>query len=69
MSNDLEELDGINMPRFSWDYEDLSEAEHWFLLAKAYLDCSQHLLSQMIKEVLTVVSFMLKSPLRSSIRL
>lgn len=52
MSDDLDNLDGISIPRFSWDYEDLSESEHWFLLAKAYLDCSQHLLAQMIKEML-----------------
>ncbi len=50
MSDDLERLSNIRMPRFSWDYEDLSEAAHWFLMARAYLDCSVQLLSQMVNE-------------------
>ena len=50
MSDDFEEIDNYGMPRFSWDYEDLSEAEQWFLMARAYLDCSKQLISQMTKE-------------------
>lgn len=40
------------MPRFSWDYEDCSEADLWFLMAKAYVDCAVELLSRMVdKEI------------------
>lgn len=50
MPDDVDELDGLRMPRFSWDYEDLSEADHWFLMARAYLDSGKHLFAQMISK-------------------
>jgi len=34
------------MEIFSGDYEDLSEADRWFLMARAYLDCSIRLFSE-----------------------
>jgi len=34
------------MEIFSWDYEDKSEADRWFLMARAYLDCSIRLFSE-----------------------
>jgi hypothetical protein len=43
MSDDFEEIDNYSMPRFSWDYEDLSAAEQWFLMAHAHLDRSRQL--------------------------
>jgi len=52
MNIDPQTLKNISMPRYSWDYEDLSEADHWFCMAKANLHCSIHLLSEMIAEKL-----------------
>jgi hypothetical protein len=34
------------MSLFSWDYQDLPEADQWFLMARAYLDCSVKLFCQ-----------------------
>jgi len=50
---DLEHLEEWRLPRFSWDYERLPEPAHWFLMARAYLDCSHHLLGEMIQERLS----------------
>ena len=50
MTVDPETLTDIRMPRYSWDYEDLTEAEHWFRMAHANLGASRHLLSEMIEE-------------------
>ena len=44
--------DNVRMSRYSWDYEGLGEAVHWFLMAKAYLDCSIHLFSEMMDKKL-----------------
>jgi HEPN domain-containing protein len=49
MEAGLKKLEGLSMPRFSWDYEDCSEADHWFLTARAYLESSCHLLSSMVE--------------------
>lgn len=46
---DLDRLEEPPLPRFSWDYEHLPEAAHWFLMARAYLDSSHHLLAEMIQ--------------------
>ena len=48
MVTDPESLKDLRMPRYSWDYEDLSAADHWFRMAKANLQCCIHLLSEMI---------------------
>jgi len=48
-----DEIKDIRMPRHSWDYEDVSDADHWFLLAEAYIDCCHYLLSSMIEENIT----------------
>jgi len=50
MKMDLHRLDQYRLPRFSWDYEDLPESAHWFLMARAYLESSIHLLEEMIQE-------------------
>ena len=47
------EVGNWSLPRFSWDYERLDEPEHWFLMARAYLDCSHHLLGEMIQDRLS----------------
>ena len=52
MRADANKLKNIRMPRFSWDYEDFPEAEHWFLMAEAYLDICHFILSEMIEEKL-----------------
>ena len=52
MRADAGKLKDIRMPRFSWDYEDFPKAEHWFLMADAYMDICQFVLSEMTKEQL-----------------
>ena len=47
---DVEDLKEYRLPRHSWDYEHLAEPDHWFLIARAYLDCSHHLLAEMVRE-------------------
>jgi len=47
---DLNRLEEWSLPRFSWDHEHLPPAEHWFRMARAYLECSHHLLEAMIQE-------------------
>ncbi|MBI3409332.1 MAG: hypothetical protein HY040_13390 [Planctomycetes bacterium] len=53
MTVEIDSLKGLSMPRFSWDYEDCSEAEHWFLTACAYQECACHVLSEMIEKRLS----------------
>lgn len=48
MRIDPEDFKDIRMPRCSWDYEDISDSDHWFLLADAYLDICHFTLSSMI---------------------
>ena len=50
---DPQRLEDWSLPRFSWDYEHLPEAAQWFLMARAYLNCSHHLLEEMIQERLS----------------
>jgi HEPN domain-containing protein len=50
MAVDLTDLEGISMPRCSWHYEYCTEADHWFLTARAYLESAHHLLSEMIEK-------------------
>ena len=50
MNKNLDDVKNLRMPLFSWDYEDLGEADHWFLMARAYFDCSYYLLGEMLKE-------------------
>ena len=50
MDKNLDDVKNLGMPVFSWDYEDLGEADQWFLLARAYFDSSYYLLAEMIKE-------------------
>ncbi len=50
MSEDLDDFRNMRMPVFSWDYEDLSRADLWFLMARAYYDCSFFLLTEMAQE-------------------
>jgi len=50
MEAGLNDAKKLSMPVFSWDYEDLSEADRWFLMARAYFDCSYYLFSQMVQE-------------------
>jgi hypothetical protein len=50
MNDDLDDIRNYRMPLFSWDYEDLGEADHWFLMARAYFDCSFYLLTEMARE-------------------
>ena len=50
MDDDLGDVKNIRMPVFSWDYEDLGEADYWFLMARAYFDSSFYLLAEMIRE-------------------
>ena len=38
---------------FSWDYEEFSQSEIWFLMAKAYLDCSVNVFSEINNGTLT----------------
>ncbi len=52
MAIDAEKLKGKYMPRFSWDYEHRTLAEHWFLMALAYQESSHHLFSEMIERKL-----------------
>lgn len=46
---EADDLDDCRLPRYSWDYEHLPEPDHWFLMARAYLDCSYHLLEEMMR--------------------
>jgi len=46
---DLERIDEYRLPRFSWNFENLPDADHWFLLATAYMDSSAALFSRMIQ--------------------
>jgi len=39
-----------SLTRYSWEYEHFPEPDQWFLLARAYIDCSHHLLEEMIQE-------------------
>jgi HEPN domain-containing protein len=50
MSDNLNDIKNYRMPVFSWDYEDLAESDHWFLMAQAYFDCSFHLFTEMARE-------------------
>jgi len=50
MRIDPEDIKDTRMPRYSWDYEDSSDSDHWFLLADAYLDICHFTLSSMIEE-------------------
>lgn len=50
---EVDDLKEYRLSRYSWDYEHLAEPDHWFLMARAYLDCSQHLLAEMVRERLT----------------
>ena len=50
MNNDAELKEKIFMPVFAWDYFGLPESDHWFLLAKAFLDCTRHLFKGMKEE-------------------
>jgi hypothetical protein len=50
MAIDREKLAGLYMPRFSWDYEHCTLAEHWFLMARAYQESSHHLFSEMLEK-------------------
>ncbi|MEW6441157.1 MAG: hypothetical protein AB1640_09525 [bacterium] len=50
MAIDPDDLKNVRMPLFSWDYEDCTEPEHWFLHARGYLDCSKFLFEQMAEE-------------------
>jgi HEPN domain-containing protein len=52
MSKDLDDVRKLRMPVFSWDYEDSIEAERWFLMARAYFDCSHFLFAEMVEEEL-----------------
>lgn len=45
-----ETVKDIRMPRFSWDYEDISISDHWFLLAESYIDICHFILSSMIEK-------------------
>ena len=49
MDSDLDDVKNLRMPMFSWDYEDLGEADQWFLMARAYFDSSYYLLAEMIR--------------------
>src|SRR5262245_34470455 len=49
MSVDLEQLKGLSMPRFAWNYEGCTEPEHWLLMAGAYLQSSHYLFAEMIE--------------------
>lgn len=40
----------IRMPRYSWTYEDYSDADLWFLMAVAYQESANHLFNEMIDE-------------------
>jgi hypothetical protein len=50
MDINFDDAKNLRMPVFSWDYEDLGEADHWFLMARAYFDSSYYLFAEMIKE-------------------
>jgi hypothetical protein len=52
MNDDLEKLKNLFMPLDSIFYEDLSEADQWFLMARAFIDCSKNLFSHMKDETL-----------------
>lgn len=45
----IDEIERLNIPRFSWDYEDYSEADLWLLMAFAYQESSIHLFKDMIE--------------------
>ena len=47
---DLERVEEYHLPRFSWTYEHLPAAAHWYLLAIAYADSSVALFARMIAE-------------------
>jgi HEPN domain-containing protein len=47
MNNDAESKEKILKPVFAWDYFGLPKSDHWFLMAKAFLDCSRHLFKEM----------------------
>lgn len=47
---DREKLKNVRMPRFSWDYEGCSVADHWFLMARGFQECCCHLFAEMIEE-------------------
>ncbi len=52
MPIDREKLKGLSMSRFSWDYENCTQAEHWLLMARAYQKSSLHLFAEMIEKKL-----------------
>lgn len=47
---DLERIGEYRLPRFSWNYQHLPAADHWYLLAIAYADSSAALFARMIAE-------------------
>ncbi len=61
MNNELEKLKNISMPLESFIYEDLSVADHWFLMARAFVDCSRILFAQMINETIDSNFFQAKA--------
>jgi HEPN domain-containing protein len=52
MNNELEKLKNLSMPRDSIFYEDLSVPDQWFLMAKAFIDCSRDLFFLMMNETI-----------------
>ena len=50
MRIDPKDIIDTRIPRYSWDYEDIPDPDHWFLLADAYLDTCHFTLSSMIKK-------------------
>jgi HEPN domain-containing protein len=54
VDNDIEKLESH---LYSWDLEDLTLAERFFDLAKAYLACSSHLFKSFLNEALTPINY------------
>jgi len=50
MRANAEELRDVQMSRYSWDYENLSKSDHWFLMADSYMDICHFLLSEMVQK-------------------
>jgi HEPN domain-containing protein len=49
---DREQLAGLYLPRFSWDYDGCSDSDRWLQMAFAYQECSCHLFAGMIEHKL-----------------
>lgn len=47
---DISKIEDLRIPRFSWDYENSSEADLWFLMAIAYQESSFHLFAEMVEK-------------------